>query len=135
MDAAVSQFAVMQVGLLGTLTGLLGYAGYLLALLLGLQDLLEDDIGHLGILVQQVIDLLLDKITYKLIERYATVGTHGGGAQLNLGLALKHRLFDVYGYCSHYAVTDITRLKVLAVKFLYGTCYMLLECTLMSAAL
>ena len=33
VDAAISQLTVVQIGLLGTLAGLFGYAGYLLTLL------------------------------------------------------------------------------------------------------
>ena len=41
VDAAVGQLSVVQIGLFGTLTGLLGYAGYLLALFLGFKIFLS----------------------------------------------------------------------------------------------
>ena len=68
MNTAIGQLTVVQVSLLGALAGLLGNAGYLLTLLLGFKNLLEDDIGHLRILMKQVIDLLFNEITYELIE-------------------------------------------------------------------
>ena len=135
MDAAIGQFAVVKVGFLGTLTGLLGYAGYLLALFLGFKDLFEYHVGYLRLLVKQVIDLFLYEISHKLIERYTAVGTHGGGTQLNLGLTLKHRFLNIHCNGSHYAVTHVARFKLLAVKLLDGTGNMLLECALVSSAL
>ena len=85
--------------------------------------------------MQQVIDLLLYEITHKLVERYTAVGAHGGGAQLDLGLALKNRFLNVQGNCGHYAVTNIAGFKVLAVELLDGTGYMLLERALMRTSL
>jgi hypothetical protein len=57
VDAAVAQLAVVQAGLLGALAGELADAAQFLALALALEDLRLQGLAHLGMLVQEVVQL------------------------------------------------------------------------------
>ena len=68
MNAAVTQLAVVQVGLLGSLTGQLGDTGNGLALPFAVLDFLLDDLRHVAMDMQVVIDLLLDEVAHILVD-------------------------------------------------------------------
>ena len=84
--------------------------------------------------VQEVVYLKLDEVANILVDALAA-RRHLQRAELNLGLALKHRLFHVYGNGSHKAVAYVGELVVLAEELLYGARYVLLEGALVGAAL
>ena len=134
MDAAVAQLAVMQVGLLGALAGQLGHSCHSLPFALAGGNLLEHRIGNIRILMQEVIHFLLDEVAHVFVYRNPA-RAHGERTELNLGLALEHGLLDVDGDGGHDAVTDVAILEVLAIEFLDGLGDMLLEGTLVGAAL
>ena len=144
MDAAVAQFAIVQVGFLRTLTGQLRHAGHRLAFLLALLYLAEHGLGGVGVLVQIVVHLGLDEVTHIFIDRdgHWVFGIDGGRhgchrqrAELDLRLALKHRFLHVQGNSGDDASTDIDILKVFLEKLLDSLCDMLLEGALMGTAL
>ncbi len=144
MYAAVAQLAVVQVGLLGALAGQLGDAGHGLALLLALLYLLHHHLGGVGVLVQVVVHLLLDEVAHIFINRggHGVVGVdrrggrrHGQRAQLDLRLALEHGLLYVQRYGGHDAGAYVAVLEVLLEELLDGLGYVLLEGTLVGAAL
>ena len=134
MDAAVAQLAVVQIGLLGTLASQLGNASHSLSLALALGYLLLHNLSHIGMDVQEVVYLKLDEVANILVDALAA-RRHLQRAELNLGLALKHRFFHVDGYGSHKAVAYVGELVVLAEELLYGARYVLLEGALVGAAL
>ena len=68
VDAAVAQLAVVQIGFLGTFAGQLGNAGNGFALFFALLNLLQDDVGNLQVLVEIVVYVFLDEITYELVD-------------------------------------------------------------------
>ena len=68
VDAAVAQLTVVQVGFLGTLTGYLRDAGNGLAFFFGFLDFLQQDFGHIGMLVEVVVYLLFYEIAHKLVD-------------------------------------------------------------------
>ena len=84
--------------------------------------------------MKEVVHLLLDEIAHILIHRHS-VGAHRQRAQLDLGLALKHRFLHVDGNGRHDAVSDIAVFEVLVVELLDGLGNVLLERALMGAAL
>ena len=134
MNAAVAQLAVVQVGFLGTLACQLRHACHGLALLLALADFLQHHVGHVGVLVQVVVYLLLDEVAHILVHRDA-VGAHGERSELDLRLAFEHRFLHVHRDGGHQAVADVSEFKVFSAVFLDGSGDVLLESTLVSAAL
>ena len=68
VDAAVTQLTVVQVSFLGTLTGYLRDAGNGLAFFFGFLDFLQQDFGHIGMLVEVVVYLLFYEIAHKLVD-------------------------------------------------------------------
>ena len=134
MYAAVAQLAVVQAGLLRHLAGLLCHACHLLAQLLALGDLLQDDVGHVGVLVEVVIDLFLDEVANELVDADTAFGLRRGAAELHLRLALEERLLYVDADGSHHAVADVGILVVLAAVVLDDLGDVLLEGSLMRAA-
>ena len=124
----------MQVGFLGPLTCQFGHAGHRLALTFRLLHLALDGLGHLGVDVQVVVYLFLDKVGHILVDRLAS-RCHQRRPQLDLGLAFKHRFLHIDGDSRHQAVADIGIFVALVEKLLDGTGYMLLESALMRASL
>ena len=135
VDAAVAQLAVVHVDFLGTLTGYLRDAGYLLAFLLGAQYLVEHDVGRLGRLMEEVVHFGLDEVADELVEARASVGRHRGRAELHLCLALEDGLLYVDGDGGNQSVADVGELHVLVVKLLDGSGDVFLEGALVRATL
>ena len=111
--AAVAQLAVVQVGFLGPLARQFGHAGYGFSLLLVLCNLLEHHLGHVGMLVEVVVHLLLHEVAHIFIDRHP-VGAHGEGAELDFGLTLEHGFLHIHGNGGHEAVADVAILEILA---------------------
>ena len=145
VDAAVAQFAVVEVGLLGTLARQFRNAGNGLALRLAFLYLLADHFCHVEMLVEEVVYVFFDKIAHKLIHAHARegegiavavlVGRHGERAEFDFRLALKHRLYHAYGDCRYETVAHVLHVEILVEIFLDGAGDMLLEGTLVRAAL
>ena len=114
VDAAVAQLAVVQIGLLATFAGQLCHAGHGLAFAFAVLHLLQDDVGHVGILVQVVVHLLLDEVADELVDGYAALGGSGQRAQLDFRLALEKRFLDVDADGGHQSVADVGIVVVLA---------------------
>ena len=134
MNAAVAQLTVVQVGFLAALAGQFGNAGHRLALALALRHLLQYDIGHIGILVQIVVHLLLHEVADELVYADAAFRSSRQRAQLNLRLALKHRLLDVDADGCYQSVADVHILVVLSAVILDDLGNIFLEGCLVSAA-
>ena len=66
MYPAVAQLGVVEVDLLGSFAGLAGDAGHRLAGLLALLDFLQDYVGGLEVLVEEVVKLLFQEVSDKL---------------------------------------------------------------------
>ena len=78
MDAAVAQFTVVQVRLLGTLAGKFRHACDGLAFLFRFLYLLLDCFGYVCVLVEEVVHFLFDEVAYVFVDRH-TAGNHIGG--------------------------------------------------------
>ena len=142
---AIAELLVVKIRLLSPFARQLRHARHSLALLLALLHFLEEHFGDVEMAVQEIINLLLDKVAYELIHADAgeeeglavlvLVGGHIERAQLNLCLALEHRLDDLHGYRGDESVPDVLHLEVLAAIFLDRAGNMLLERRLMRTAL
>ena len=133
MNATITQFAVMEISLLGTLSGQFGNTSHRLTLALTIFDLILKHLCYILMDMQIVINLLLDKIAHIFINA-DTIGRHGSRAKLNLSLALENRLLYINRNCRYDTSTDITIL-VFAKKLFDGTGDMLFESTLMGTTL
>ena len=101
MHTAVTQLAVVQIGLLAHLASLFCHTCHFLAHLLAFLNLLQYDIGDVSILVQEIVYVDLDEVTYELVYGYTALGSRAQRAQLDLRLALEQRLLQQpyrYGY-------------------------------------
>ena len=134
MDAAVAELAVVEISLLGTLTGEFGNARHRLALALALLDLILQNLSHILVDMEIVVYFLLQEIAYILIDGFATIRRHRSTSELNLGLTLEDRFFYVDGNGSHQSVSDVSIL-ILAVELFDSLGNMLLEGTLMRTSL
>ena len=134
MYAAVAQFTVVQVSLLGALACQFRNARHSLSLLLAFRNLLQHLLCDVGILMQEVIHFGLYEVAHVLVHAH-TIGTHGERTEFYLCLTLEHRFLHIHRDGRHETVTYVGIFEVLARELLYGACYMLLECTLMRAAL
>ena len=85
----------MQVGFLGTFAGKFRHTSHSLAFALAFLYLLQHCVGNFGLLMEEIVHLLLDKVAHVLVHRHTTVGRHGQRTELNLRLTLKHRFFHV----------------------------------------
>ena len=118
VDLAVAQLGVVDQVLLRPLPCRLGHTCDRLALFLAVLDLLQHDLHDLRVLMQEIIELLLDKVIDELIDGDAAGGAHVLGTEFDLGLALEDRLFHVDGDRAHHAVADVGELLVLVEKLL-----------------
>ena len=142
VETTIAQLTVVQVRFLSAFTSQLSHAGNGLTFLFRLLNLLQHHLCYLWILVQIVVDLGLDEITYKLVDTWTCrlvflrhSRPHIVRAELGLGLALKHRFFHIEGNGCHDTITDIRKLLVLIIEFFDGTGNVLLQSTLMRTAL
>ena len=133
MDAAVAEFAVMEVCLLGTLTGQLRHTSHRLTVALTLLNLILKHLSHILMDVQIVINLLLDEVTHIFINAHP-VRRHRGGAELDLRLTLKDGFLDIDGDSRHDTCADVAIL-VFVEELLDSLGDMFLEGTLMGSAL
>ena len=134
MDAAVAQFAVVQVRLLGTFARQLRDARHRLALVFALGYFVEHHLCHIGMDVQIVVYVLLDEVAHVFVDAFAT-RAHRERAQLDFGLTLEHRFLHVDGDSRHDTVSDIYIVEVLARIFLDGFGDVFLESTLVRTTL
>ena len=123
----------MQVGFLGSLACQFCHAGYGLAFPFAVLDFLLNHLCHVTVDMQVVIDLLLDEVAYIFVDGIA-VRSHHRRAEFYLCLAFKDRLLHIDGNSGHDTRSDVTIL-ILAEKLLDGLGNMLLEGTLVCAAL
>ncbi len=106
MDAAVTQFFVMQIGFLCPFARQFGNAGNRFTLFFRVEDFLLQDVGSFGTLVQVIIEFLLQEIVNILADRNA-VRRHLFRAQLRFCLRLEYRLFHFNTDACHHAVADV----------------------------
>ena len=71
MHAAVSQLPVMQVGFFRSLTGQFRHAGYGFPLLFAFLYLLQENVGHIEVFMQEIIHIFLDEVANELIDAHA----------------------------------------------------------------
>ena len=133
MDTTVAQLTVMEVGLLGSLTGQFGHAGNRLTVALALLDLILQHLGHIAVDMQIVVYALFDEVAHIFINT-DTLRRHGGRAQLDLRLTLKDGFLDIDGDGGYDTRSDITIL-IFIIELLDGSGDVLLEGALMGAAL
>ena len=74
MEAAITQFLVVQVCRFSAFVCEFLYACYLLALFFGLLDALQKGLGHLCVFVQVIVELSGDKVVYKSSDCWAVWG-------------------------------------------------------------
>ena len=134
MHTAVAQFAVVQVGFLGTFTCQLRHARHRLAFPFGLLDFVFKYVCEVFLVYMEIIvDVCLDEITHVLVDGFA-VGCHLGRTELDLRLRLEDRFLDVHGDSRHQSVADVAIL-VFAEELLDCPRDMLFEGRLVRAAL
>ena len=124
----------MQVCLLRSLASQLRNACHCLAFALTLFDFILHHFRHIGMDMEVVVDILLDKIPYVLVDTL-TVRRHLGGTELYLRLTLEHRLLNIQRNGCNNTVTHVGILIILVEKLFYCLGDMLLECALMRATL
>ena len=134
MDAAVTEFTVVKVGLLGALTCQLGHTSHRLALTLALLDLVFQDFSHILMDMKIVVHFLLQEIAHIFIDGFSTIRSHRRTSELDFRLTFKDRFLYIDGNSRHQSVADVAIL-ILAVELLDGLGNMLLESTLMSTSL
>ena len=145
VDAAVAEFAVVQVGLFGALAGQFRHARYGFALLLAFLDFLLNDFGDVKVAVEVVVYVFLDEIAHKFVHAHARegegvavhvlVGSHSERAEFDFRLAFKERFDDAQGDSGHQSVAHVLHVEIFAKVFLDGACDMLFECALVRTAL
>ena len=140
VDAAVTELAVVEADLLGTLAGSLLDASNLLAFLLIGLDLGLQHADRLGVLVQVVIQVAfqdVEDVCFKegaVVSAVWIVGREVGGAEFGLGLRLKHRFLDPHAQGANQALADVGRLVFLLVELAYHAGITLAESGLVRAA-
>ena len=122
----------MKVGLFAHLASLLGHASHLLAYLLALLHLGQNDVCYVGVFVQEIVHLLLDKVADEFVYADATFRSCGERTQFYLRLAFKHRFLDIDADGSYDTISDVTVFKVFARVILDNLGNVLLEHRLMS---
>ena len=133
MDAAVAELAVMEVRLLGTLTGQLRHTSHRFTVTLALLDFVLQHLGHIAVDMQIVVYALFDEVAHIFINT-DTLRRHGGRAQLDLRLTLEDGFLDIDGDGSYDTRSDITIL-IFVIELLDGSGDVLLEGALMGTAL
>ena len=106
MNATVAQLTIVQVSLLGSFTGQLGYAGYGFTLAFVLLDFVSMASATSSMDVQVVVDLLFHEVADILVDAFA-VGGHLRGAQLDLGLTFKDWFLYVDGNGGNQSVANV----------------------------
>ena len=91
MDAAVAELFVVHARLFGPLTRQLLDARQVFALALALEDAGLEQLGGLGIPVQEVVQFPLQEIVHKAFQRGLS-RSHFSGSELGFSLRLKNRL-------------------------------------------
>ena len=97
MYLAVAQFAIVQIGFLGTFTSQFCHTSNRLSISFVVLDLLFDNLGHIQVLVQVVIDFGLDEVAHELVHADATIRFHCERTQLDLRLRLELRFLYIDG--------------------------------------
>src|SRR5574344_312554 len=134
MDTAITQFTVMEIGFLGTVTGEFGHSGHSLAFMLTFLNLILYNLCYVGMDMKVIVYFLLHKIADILVDTVSS-RSHRCRAQLNLSLTFEHRVFHIKGNSSNKTVSDIRIVIVLAIKLFDGFGNMLLKGTLVSTPL
>ena len=115
VDPAVPELLVVEAGLLGPLPGELLDAGQVLALLLALEDALQQRLCGLRIPVQVVGELDLEEIVDKGAHARPP-GADLRAAELGLGLGFEHRLLHADGNARHEAHADVAGIVFLLIE-------------------
>ena len=126
MHGAVAELLIVERGLLDPLLGFLGDALECLPLPLVVDHLLLQDLGGVGVLVEVVVELKLDEVDDKLLDRDAALGDLAA-AELGLGLRLEDRLLDPDADGGGDAGADVVVVVVLVEEFLHRLADRLLE--------
>ena len=133
MYLAVAQLLVVERHLLGRFAGFLLNTGDRLALLLVLDDLLLQNLGRLGVLVQVVVQVLGQKIDDEVAQRNPRFDLLR--AQFDLGLRLEHRIGHTDRNGGDDRRADVRRIVILVIKLLDGLGDRFTESRLMRTAL
>ena len=115
VDPAVAQFPVVQAGLLGPLPGQLLDAGQILALLLALEDPLQQRLCGLRVAVEVVGQFDLQEVVDKGAHA-RTAGTDLRAAELGFRLGFEHGLLHANCNACHEAHADVAGIVFLLVE-------------------
>ncbi len=94
MHTAITELAVVEADLLGTLAGQLLDVGHAFALFLVLNDLAHQRLGYIAVHVQELVEMPLDDVGDVSAYGHLALLVHVVGRELCLGLAFKLRLVD-----------------------------------------
>ena len=131
---AVAQLAVVQCHLLGILPGLFCHTCHGLAFAFRCHNLLQHGLGHIGSLVQVVVEFLFYVVVDELVDGGTTL-IHHGTAKFYFCLRLEYRLYHLDADGRHHAVAYVVVLKILVVEFLDGARQCFAEGRLVSSSL
>ena len=134
VHAAVAQFLVVEVSLLGAFVRQFLDAGQFLAQFFVLRDAFQELLGRIFVLVQVVVELAGHEIHDPGTERGAVRG-RGGAAELRLGLRFENRFLDAHGNCPDNAVAHVGSVEFLLEMVAHALHEPLAECRLVGAAL
>ena len=115
----------MQVGLLSSFAGQLGYSGNGFTFFFGVLYLLQHNFGYQRVFVKEIVHFRFYEIAHIFVYG-RTVGPHIVGAEFCFGLAFEHGLFHINGNGGHQSVADVGIILVLVIELLDGAGYMFL---------
>ena len=123
VDAAVAQFLVVDRGFLEARLGLLADGGDGVALFFRILDLGQDDVGHVEVFVQVVVQVSGEEVQHRLRERRAVrafllVLPHIFRAELHLGLAFELGLLDADAHGADDGLPDVHGIEIFLVEIL-----------------
>ena len=119
MVPAIAQLAVVQAHFLLQLLRLLLQIGNRRALLFGLLNLFQDDIRHLLVFVQVVVQQPANHLVHIVPDSLAA-RFHVIGSQFGLGLRVEQRVLDFHRHGGAHGVAHIAGLEVLLVEIAKG---------------
>ena len=134
MDSAVTKLPIVEVGLLGSLTGQLRHTRHSLALTLALLDLgLQNVRTVLLVDMEVVVYILFDKVADIFIDGFRS-GCHDGRTEFDLRLTFEDGLLHIDSNGCNKTITDV-RILIFAKMLFDRASNMLLESRLVCAAL
>ena len=98
-------------------------------------NFLHHRVGHVGMLVEIVVELLLQEVAYELVDCDGAARGDLLASELCLGLALKHRLLYSYAHSGHHAVANVGIFIPFTRRIFNCAAHMLLESGKVGASL